>query len=529
MKPRLRYTHIFTLIVAGVINALSYTSDVFGVTLQAPIQLLTLSVLAHYIYRSRTPFQAFHMGMLYGIPSFAIGLSWLFNSIYIYGHLPAWIGVVAVILVAIFLSLYYALACWLTKRLNTSSKVLFALTFASAWTLSEWIRGCLFTGFPWNNVAYAHLDGILRAWVPILGSYGLTFMTALFAMTLTLLLHALYHHRQVLILANLVLSIIIVSLLLGLIQWGSPTGHRPIPIRLIQTNSSVADKFTPSRQAQDMEKILELITYDNINGFIPELIILPETTFARTQSNLPTDYLKELQNILQITHSTVFIGLPLYDKGELYNGIIQIGPHTSLQDIHTLTTPFYTKQHLVPFGEYVPSGFKWFTEMMQIPLGNFSTSPNAYQNFELGSIKFTPTVCYENLFGNELLPAIQDGGNILINVSNLIWFGNGNILEQYLNISRMRSIELARPMLLAANTGITGHIDAKGEVMSVLTPYTTASLDIWVQAYTGMTPFAYWGNYPIIITCILILIITCMIRTLTRLKFSHHTTPINKT
>src|SRR5690606_35098634 len=171
----------------------------------------------------------------------------------------------------------------------------------------------------------------------------------------------------------------------------------------------------------------------------------------------------------------------------------------------------YDKSHLVPFGEFVPTGFRWFVDAMVMPLGDFHRGADRQPPFAVGVQHVAFNVCYEDVFGEELLPALQAGADgspgatILGNVTNLGWFGDSWALPQHLQIARMRSIETGRPTLRATNTGVTAIIDERGRVQASLPTLTQGVLDMTVQGTTGLTPYARTGNVPILVLLALLL------------------------
>jgi apolipoprotein N-acyltransferase len=171
----------------------------------------------------------------------------------------------------------------------------------------------------------------------------------------------------------------------------------------------------------------------------------------------------------------------------------------------------YDKQHLVPFGEFIPPGFRWFTEMMNIPLGDFDRGPLVAPSFEVrrkdgGSERIGPNICYEDLFGEELAARYGPDGDaptILANLSNIAWFGQSEAIDQHLQISRLRTLELQRPMIRATNTGATVVIDHRGKLTRWLQPHTRGVLEGTVEGREGITPFAWWagrfGLWPLVL------------------------------
>jgi apolipoprotein N-acyltransferase len=164
----------------------------------------------------------------------------------------------------------------------------------------------------------------------------------------------------------------------------------------------------------------------------------------------------------------------------------------------------YSKHHLVPFGEFIPPGFRWFIQMMSIPLGDFQRGGLAQAPFVWQGQRIAPNICYEDLFGDEIGANFRDEATaptILLNVSNIAWFGDSVAIDEHLSISRMRSLEFARPMVRATNTGATVVIDAEGRVTHQLPRLTRGVLQAPVEGRTGLTPYARWvapfGLWPL--------------------------------
>jgi apolipoprotein N-acyltransferase len=151
----------------------------------------------------------------------------------------------------------------------------------------------------------------------------------------------------------------------------------------------------------------------------------------------------------------------------------------------------------VPFGEFIPTGFRWFTNLMNIPLGDFARGVTHPPPFEALGQRFGPNICYEDLFGEELARRFTDAGRAptaLVNLSNIGWFGRTIAVEQHLNISRLRSLELQRPMLRATNTGATAVIDHRGTVTALLPPHARGVLVARFEGREGLTPYARWAS-----------------------------------
>jgi apolipoprotein N-acyltransferase len=203
--------------------------------------------------------------------------------------------------------------------------------------------------------------------------------------------------------------------------------------------------------------------------------------------------LDQLSALAKSNDSRLLIGAPWSSAPGIYlNSVIGIGNGVSYR---------YDKHHLVPFGEFIPIGFRWFVDMMRMPLGDFGRGDLHQPAFHVKDQWILPNICYEDLFGEEIgsqLLAAADRHapvpSILLNVSNIAWFGDTIALPQHLQISQMRSLETARPMLRATNTGATAIINHRGDVIAQLAPFTRDTLEASVQGTQGLTPYVRIGN-----------------------------------
>jgi len=225
-----------------------------------------------------------------------------------------------------------------------------------------------------------------------------------------------------------------------------------------------------------------------------DLVITPETAIPALPLDLPTGYWLSLQQHFAQGGRAALIGLPLGSEEEGYtNSVVGLKPSSSA------THYAYFKQHLVPFGEFIPPLFRWFTDLLKIPLGDFSRGDAVQPSFSWGGERFAPNICYEDLFGEELAARFVDAKTaptVLVNVSNLAWFGSGSVLAQHRHIARMRSLELDRPSLRATNTGVTALIDRYGRVQAELPNSSQGVLRVQVRGNEGQTFFTRWaGKY----------------------------------
>ena len=487
-RPRLQ---IALAALAGGANVLSFAP--FG---WWPLQILLLVLLFAAVLHSTAVRRSALIGWAFGFGWYAVGVAWLFVSLHRFGNLPAPLAVLAVGLLALFLGLFVGLATglatWLQRRFAILPAAMLLMLLPALLTLADWTRSWIFTGFPWIVTGYAHTDSPLAGFAPIVGVYGLGWLAALLAGSLLL---ARSQRRLMALPALLPIMLLVAGAALQGMAWTTPVGQ-PISVRLIQGNVPQEMKF-------DIERINEtlMLYHDLIREQKADLIATPETAIPLLSRFLPADYLPRLAQFSQESGSHVALGMPISDGPDKYaNSVLGLRPDGLAYR--------FDKQHLVPFGEFVPPGFRWFVDMMRIPLGDFTRGAAIQPALAVKDQWVLPNICYEDLFGEEIAAQLRESAHpatILLNVSNIAWFGDSIALPQHLQISRMRALETGRPMLRATNTGSTAVIDARGKVVAELAPYTRGTLAASVQGHEGMTPFILFGNRFIVILCLLLL------------------------
>ncbi|NEX60827.1 apolipoprotein N-acyltransferase [Noviherbaspirillum galbum] len=476
--------------LAGLANVFSFAP--FG---WWPLQILTLALTFHLASRA-APWRAGWTGFAYAFGWLAAGTHWLYVSMHDYGGMPAWMAGLAVVLLAMYLSLFYGLALggatWLRRRTGASEAAMLMLAFPAAWLLAEWLRGWVLTGFPWISSGYAHANGPLGGFAPLAGVYGIGMIAAWAAASLVLV-------RAWKPAPLLAMVLIVAGGLLGRIDWTRPHGA-PITVRLLQGNVPQEMKFAPEQIGNTLR-----LYHDMITERPADLIATPETAIPLLSGQLPPDYLPLFGEFANRSGSHVILGIPVSDGPSRYaNSVIGLAPGDA-------GTPSYRfdKHHLVPFGEFIPFGFRWFVNMMNIPLGDFTPGAAVQPAFAVKDQRVLPNICYEDLFGEEIaaqLSASPVPATMLLNVSNIAWFGDTIALPQHLQISQMRSLETGRPMLRATNTGVTAVIGPKGEVQAMLRPYVRGAVEARVQGQEGLTPYSRFGNLPAVVLALVLLI-----------------------
>ncbi len=505
-------------IVLGCLHALTFAPYPLPLWALPFVQIFVLAAWLVRLTHVQTRRHALREGFLFGLGNFTLGLYWLFISMHVYGGLAWPLAAAGVFVLAAFLALFPLLAALLayyagTRPINQPLRwwhqVLLAAGWASAWTLTEWLRGTLLTGFPWLNAGYAHAEGVLAPWAPLVGAYGLAWLASYAAAAIALLTR----HKDTSQAggAAVAVALAIMSGLGGIVlshqEWTQPTGD-PMIARLIQGAVPQSIKFDPDHMMQGVQRYQELASLEpKTPESRPDLIVLPETVIPVFQDLLSSEAWQEWIDIARHHDAPILMGAPLRDpEAQRYtNSAIVISPDTSSDALRSAQIEQrYDKHHLVPFGEFVPPGFRWFVDALNIPLGDFSRGQVRQPAFQIQNQRVAPDICYEDVFGEEILQQVRDsdahgpGASILINISNLAWFGDTWALRQHLQIARIRALETSRPMLRATNTGMTAAIDADGTVRAMLDPAEPGVLDVEVQGQQGLTPYAQWGNPPVL-------------------------------
>lgn len=476
-------------LLSGLAQALSLAVPGSGQPLWW-LQILSLAALARVLLGAGNARRAALLGWLFAIAWLAGTFWWLFISMHTYGGLAAPLAVLAVLGLAAFLGSYYAIACGCFLALRPASRAQAAIVFAALWLLAELARGVLWTGFPWGAGGYAHVDGPLAVLARTVGVYGVGGVAAAFAMALAGMRASDLRSRRAWGLVAVVA-----------LAWGglatqrhcamegcgsAPTALPPLSLALLQGNIPQDEKFQPGSGVP-----LALRWYaDQLRSAEAALVVAPETAIPLLPQQLEPGYLPTITRRYTEGAQALLLGIPLGDMARGYT-------NSALAYAPGLPQPYqYDKHHLVPFGEFIPPFFRWFTEMMNIPLGDFNRGPLGQPPLQWQGQRIAPHICYEDLFGEEIGAGFADEASaptLLVNLSNIGWFGDSVAIDQHLSISRMRTLEFERPLVRATNTGATAVIDHRGRVTHRMPAHTRGVLHAEVQGRAGaVTPFAWW-------------------------------------
>lgn len=452
----------------------------------SPLAILALTVLMLLWRHAPDPRRAAFIGFLFGVAFFGAGVSWVYVSLHTFGMMPAPLAALATALFCAFLALFPAAVGYLQARLRAGPTTTLLLAVPALWTLSEWLRSVIFTGFPWLSLGYSQSDTTLTGFAPVLGVFGLSLIAAFCAGLLAMAMDGGRHARMAAT-AGLVV-VLVAGWALQEHAWTTPAGA-PIRIALAQGNVPQSMKFEAHRYAATLETYRKLIAQSNAR-----LVVLPETAIPRLLDQVDGRYLEDLQDLMQARGADLLLGAPLRDSsGRYYNSVVSLG---------ISRTQTYSKAHLVPFGEFIPPGFSWILSVLQIPLSDFSAGPANPLPMRLGdSLRVAVNICYEDAFGTEIIRQLPEA-TLLANVSNVAWFGDSLAPEQHLQISRLRAMETGRYMLRATNTGVTAIIDERGHVTAQLPQFTEGLLQGDAQPFGGATPFVRFGDTLVLLLCL---------------------------
>jgi len=473
------------------------------------LQLLGLGLLAWQLDRCRRPVHGAWLGWVFTTAWLSGTFWWMFVAMYTYAGLAAWLAALAVVTLAGVLAMYYGVAAAAVVAWRPASAIGASVLFGALWLLAELARGVWFTGFGWGAAGYAHIDGLAR-FAQYVGAYGVAAMVAFMASLMALWL-AGSERRARLWMPALVLAT-------GVLMFWSPGSYTRtvaiLPVALLQGNIAQDVKFQPGTGVADALRWYG----QEMAQATASLVVAPETAIPLLPQDLPAGYWSSLRSRFEQGEQAVILGMPLVSaQGGYTNSVVAIKPGG-------LSAPAdkpyrYDKHHLVPFGEFIPPFFRWFTTMMDIPLGDFERGRVGQDSFEWQGQRLAPNVCYEDLFGEELGQRFIDPAKaptIFVNVSNIGWFGNTVAIDQHLNISRMRALEFGRPFIRATNTGDTAIIDHTGRVTHALARHTRGVLLGEVQGRDGITPYAWWvsrvGLWPLWLLAIAVVVVSASAR-----------------
>lgn len=446
-----------------------------------PIAVVAIAVLVEALSRG-SPRSGFWRGYAFGLGLLGFGVFWIRISLNEFGNMAVWLADLLMVVFVAAMALYYGLMGWLVRRLAPQSRwALSLLLVPGLYVLAEWVRGWLFTGFPWLNLGYTQIDGPLAGFAPITGVYGISLLTALSGGLLWGLVRFGGRGR---VWSGLGLTLLwLGSAGLQRLDWSTPAGE-PFTAAVLQANIPQAVKWDPQARLDIMDAYVDL-TLAHLDS---DLILWPETAIPEFLHEVRKVLIDPLAERARREGIEIVIGIPVLDEatGHYYNGLVSIG---STEDL-------YAKRHLVPFGEFMP--FKtWLGPLahaFEVPMSDFSRGATGQPLLRVGTRMAGASICYEDAFPAEVAQALPEA-QFLINVSNDAWFGDSLAPHQHLEIARMRALETSRDLVRATNTGISAIVDHRGRVVAEVPSFVRGAVSAEVTPRQGSTPFVRFGNW----------------------------------
>ncbi|HQN65669.1 MAG TPA: apolipoprotein N-acyltransferase [Methylophilus sp.] len=448
-----------------------------------PLPVLSLFGLFVLWHKTNSPRTAFKLGFAFGLGLYVAGIYWIYISLHDYGGMPWWFAGFCTFCLCAFMALFPALVGYLSKRAGT-----LWLTAPVLWGISDWVRSWIFTGFPWLTLGYSQVPySPLAGFAPITGIYGVSILAALIAGLMaawTIRASPTYRRN----------SIVIITLLLGVggllsaAEWTSPVG-KPLQVALLQGNIAQDVKWSPENAQRTIDTYLQMVKQSR-----SPFIILPETALPVIASQLDTSVKEALTAHAINNGGDIVVGMVEYDfdSNAYFNSALSFGSAPSQA---------YRKNHLVPFGEFIPlkQVFGWiYRDWLNMPLSDLSRGGWEQASMQVAGQHVGINICYEDVFGEEIIRQIPEA-TLLVNISNDAWYGRSIAADQHMQFSQARALETGRMMLRATNTGATAAVDTHGYVLAHAPHDQAVILETQAQGYTGTTPYARWGNWPFIL------------------------------
>lgn len=489
-KNSSKLTACFIALLSGALGVLAYSPFDYW-----PLAFLSTSGLLWLIFcnERRT---ALLGTFLWGLSYFSLGVHWVQVSMTQFGGMPELVSYLAVLLLAAYLALYPLLFAYLSHRFQLQSPWVAAALFS----LTEYLRGIVFTGFPWLQFGYSLIDSPFYGVAPLLGVEGLTFFVVLVSGYLLQIGRDFTKKTQKLTACLPLLAILTVAAVSQCYTPIKPQPNaEPTKVALIQGNIEQKMKWDPAHFNHSLQTYAELI-----QGLPPvDLAILPESAIPALEQHIQP-FLQQLHTFGTQRHTDFILGTLYQSPQGLVNSALVLGSPNRPYSANT--APRYLKHHLVPFGEYVPFGtlLDGLREVFVLPVnlaeGDFIQPPLTAANRH-----FATAICYEIIFGEQLRRNLQQHpADYLLTISNDAWFGESIGPWQHFQMARMRALELGKPLLRATNTGITAVVNEHGKITAQLPQFQADVLTAEVHPTTGTTLFSYIGQWAVLCLSLLI-------------------------
>ncbi|MFA5959204.1 MAG: apolipoprotein N-acyltransferase [Tatlockia sp.] len=460
----------------------------------APFHLPGAAILGlalFYAELNRGAGHAFSKGLFFGLGFFGFGTSWVFVSIHEYGHLNWVISTLITLLFLLYLSLFIAGMSYSYKKIATpKGNLLNCALFSALWVLFEYFRATFLSGFPWVLIGVGQFDAPVKSLLPVIGVYGVGFLTCFSAALLVYSLQGKTKTRRLSFLA-FILLLLAPALLTHSFAKISKT---PVTVGVIQANLSMRNKWDEqlfwqllARYKQKTEQLLGT-----------QLIVMPESAIPVPPSYVDT-FLNDLHDKAKKAGSAIMLGIPTPTTEEenfYFNALISLGKAKGA----------YLKQHLVPFGEYIPRPFQQLGHWLALPDANLVAGKSNQLLVKVHNHPIATLICYELAYG-EILRKQLPKAEWIVSISDDGWFGHSLAMYQQVQMAQVRSLETARYQVVANNDGLSSVINTEGEIVSYLPAFEEGILLGEIFPATGVTPWVSFGNAPALLFCALFILL----------------------
>lgn len=448
---------------------------------------------------------AFAESWLFAFGYFGFGLVWIGNALLVDGNPFSWVWPLAIAGLPALLALFYGISGLILKRMLRIGSLSGWLAFVGMIGLTEWMRGHILTGYPWNMYGYTWDDSLAMAQsASLIGSYGLTLLTVFWAMIPALWWFPFAQRRTATVITGLA-GLLAVSFVL----WGHarlaahPLDLRSdLMVRIVQPNIPQEDKWNPVKTSENVRKLLDLSMPDDGSGSAPTIIIWPETAINE-RVLMHEKVAPVVQSIMQRYKGAAYLmtGL-LRSEGETEESRVYFNSLGTYDD-HLERIAVYDKSHLVPFGEYIPLE-KYLPLKPFVELGGFQEGQGIETQQIEGVLRYSPLVCYEIIFPGAVARSEEPRPELLVNVTNDAWYGDSAGPRQHLSMTRFRSIEEGLPSARSANTGISALFDSYGREVVRASLDEPAALNAALPQSAARTIYSHIGDLLFFVSVIFI-------------------------
>ena len=472
------------------------------------IALIVPAILYALIYNEGTR-RAALIGWLFGVGFFGTCVSWVYVSISTYGPPDKFLAVIITILFICCLAIFFLILATLTLTLFPhESNYKRYMFFPALWVSLEIIRSKIFTGFPWALLGVSQTTYPLSGYTPVFGVYITSLCCVLisaciFSVSKILIRHkkkafsSEIHRNNILLNIYAAVGIIIIGWGLYQINWTKPT-NKQANIVLVQGNIKETDKWDPAKQITILKTYINLSSpYLNKTN---QLIFWPENAIPVFKKQAEP-FLKQLNQLALKNHNTILTGIPIEKNNKFYNGATTVGAGAGE----------YLKQHLVPFGEYMPlqDQLAGIMKSFSIPMSDFVAGPKNQPLIKMDGFKIRLFNCFESAFP-QLVANQLNNADFIVTISDDSWFGHSIGPSQHQQLRQTRALETGKTLVSATNNGITSVISPKGVILEQASSFIKTVLHKKINIYQGNTP---WLVYKMLATYIIIagLILTSLI------------------